>query len=44
MITLKSHKGEYTVKVDGNECVFYTMWEALEFIYSEHSRRARASL
>ena len=43
-ITLKRIRGKHIVKVDGNECAFDTMWDALEFIYSEHSRRARASL
>lgn len=44
MITLKSCKGIYTVTVDGEETEYPTMWEALDSIYSEHSRRAKASL
>lgn len=44
MITLKRIRGNHVVTVDGNECAFDSMWDALEFIYSVHSRRARASL
>lgn len=44
MITLKRIRGKNIVTVDGNEIVFDMMWDALEFIYSVHSRRARASL
>ena len=44
MITLKRVGGNHIVTVDGNEVVFSQMWDALDFIYSVHSRRAKASL
>jgi hypothetical protein len=44
MITLKRIRGKLIVKVDANEIVFSKIWDAVEFIYSIHSRRARASL
>lgn len=43
MITLKRIRGKHIVTVDEKESVFDMMWDALEFIYSVHSRRARAS-
>lgn len=44
MITFKRIRGQNIVTVDGKEFVFDMIWDALEFIYSVHSRRARASL
>lgn len=44
MITLKRIRGKNIVTVDGKETVFDMFWDALEFIYSVHSRRAKASL
>ena len=43
MITLKAIKGKHIVTVDGEQREFGAMMEALEHIYSIHSRRARAS-
>lgn len=43
-VTLKTINGKHIVKADGKEIAFTYMWDALEFIYSVHSRRARASL
>lgn len=44
MVTLKSVKGKYLVTVNGERVEFHTLFEALEHIYSVHSRRARASV
>ena len=44
MITLKTIRGKHIVTVDGIETVFDMMWDALEFIYTVHNRRAKASL
>ena len=42
-ITLKTIKGKHIVTVDGEQREFEMMWDALEYVYSIHSRRARAS-
>lgn len=44
MITLKRVNGQYIVTVDGKQVIFDILWEAWEFIYTEYSRRVRASL
>lgn len=44
MITLKRVRGNLIVTVDGEQIEFTNMLDALEFIYSVHSRRARTSL
>lgn len=44
MLTFKTIRGKHIVTVDGKESVFANSWDAWEFIYSVHSRRARASL
>lgn len=44
MITLKRIEGKHIVTVDGNETAFDMFWDALEFIYSVHYRRAKDSL
>lgn len=51
MITFKTEKDgsefdftRHIVEVDGEQFVFAMFWDALEFIYSVHSRRARASV
>lgn len=43
-VTLKTINGKHIVKADGKEIAFTYMWDALEFIYSVHSRRSRNSL
>jgi hypothetical protein len=40
-VTFKTIRGKHIVKVDGKETVFDDIWDAWEFIYSVHSRRAR---
>lgn len=42
--TLKYTKGKFVVTIDGKETSFGMMIWALEYIYENHSRRARASL
>ena len=44
MITFKRIRGKNIVTVDGKEFVFDMFWDALEFIYSVHYRRAKDSL
>ena len=44
MITFKRISGKNIVTVDGVEYTFDMMWDALEFIYIMHRRKARASL
>lgn len=44
MLTFKTIRGKHIVTVDGKEVVFDNFFDAWEFIYSVHSRRARASL
>lgn len=41
-VTFKTVKGQHIVTVDGKEYIFAYMWDAWEFIYAVHSRRARA--
>ena len=43
-VTLNTIKGKHIVKADGKEIIFDNLFDAFEFIYSVHSRRARASL
>ena len=43
-VTLKTIHGKHIVKADGREVIFDNLYDAFEFIYSVHSRRARASL
>jgi hypothetical protein len=44
MITFKTIGGKHIVTVDGKEIIFDNFPDAWEFIYSVHSRRAKASL
>lgn len=43
-ITFKTIRGKHIVKVNGKESVFDNLRDAWEFIFSAHSRRAKASL
>ena len=44
MVTFKTIRGKHIVTVNGEESVFNTIRDALEFIYSVHSRRGKTSL